>query len=106
MLTEEHLANIDQQMKNLVKREEFKDLAKDLDDCVTKQEFSVLDESFKNMKKDYSCFMKLDDFALKMSVILQELEAKLNDRPTFKQSKQTISALEEKYDGLTQSLSE
>ena len=84
VVTHEDLENIEKQIKNSVKREEFNDLMKDVGDCTTKQEFSVLEETFKNMKKDYNCFMRLDDFAIKMNVILGELETKIVDRPTHK----------------------
>ena len=48
--------------------------------------------------------MKLEDFAIKMRVILDELEAKIQERPTFKQTRATLSTLEEKYEELTNNL--
>ena len=77
IVTQDHLEKLEKKMRKFVKTEEFMDLVKDVRDCTTKHEFSVLDETFKNMKKEYNCFMKLEDFAIKMRVIMDELETKL-----------------------------
>ena len=97
---------VDQNLKSLVRREEFKDLAKDVQDCATKFDLSIVEDGMKGLKKDYNGFMKLDDFAIKMNTIVGELDGKIMDRPTIKQTKQSLAVLDEKYDVMSKTLDE
>ena len=47
--------------------------------------------------------MKTEDFAKKISAILNELESKINDRPTHKEYKHTLKNLDEKFEKMNKS---
>lgn len=63
---------------------EFKELRDDVEDCATKQDFSIMEQTLTNLKKDYNGFVKVDDFVKRLNVVYNELDGHIKERPTFK----------------------
>lgn len=75
-----------------------------MEDCATKFDFQVALADIKSLKKDYHGFIGVEEFAKRLNVIHTDLEGLIRERPTHKQVKQTLQALEDRYDGLSKTV--